>query len=188
MYSVRLSIPLLVKLNIHNQCLNVNLVSPAYIIGYGSMCYRAPGYKIYSGNVMRCSFINKSDNKSVNALIYKLQRRRSHASTEIDQDTASAAQLLVILTLSKFGSYADVLLVKHDKEFNKYSLEELCRKNINQLRRYLGPVIETWLLDDNTALTTAFEMMNEGRLLNVTISEIERYYGVRTPARIDPGR
>jgi hypothetical protein len=107
-----------IKLNIHNQCLNVDLVSPIYITDYGLECYRAPTHKVYAGNIMRFGFvIYKLGKKSNGALIYKLQRRQSHESTEFCKNTSSTAQLLVAWRISKSKKlYADVLLIEHDKK------------------------------------------------------------------------
>jgi hypothetical protein len=110
MYAVSLHIQPSVKLNIHNQCLNVDLVSPAYVTCGWLDCHRVPGHQVYVGDTMRSGFIIKSDNESSGALMYKLQRKRSHASAEIDKDTSSTAQLLVVWRIS--GSkklYTDVL-------------------------------------------------------------------------------
>jgi hypothetical protein len=64
----------------------------------------------------------------------------------------------------------------------------LCHKNRNQFRLYSISVIETWLLNDNTALTTASEIMNEGYLLDITISEVGGCHCARIPAHIDSKR
>jgi hypothetical protein len=61
------------KVNIHNQCLNVDLVSSIYTIGNGLECYKSPDYRVYAGNIMRSGFIiNKSDDASYGVLICKL--------------------------------------------------------------------------------------------------------------------
>jgi hypothetical protein len=186
--TVRLPIRPSVKLNIHNQCSNFDLVSPAYITHDRSECYRTPGHKVYAGDTMKSGFIIKSNDVVDGALIYKLQRRQSHESTEIGDDISSAAQLLVVWRISEFKKlYADVLLVEHDErlDWNKYKLGKLYRENIDQFKLYPVPVIETWLLDDNTALMTTFKIMDGGQLLNITISEVEEANYERTPAYID---
>jgi hypothetical protein len=190
-YGVSLTIQPSFKLSIYNQCLNVDLVSPVYITDRRSECYMAPNQKVYAGNMMRSSFIIKSGYESYGALIYRLKRKQSHKSIKIGKDTSIVAQLLVIWRISERKElYADVLLIEHDKELDldKKHLKELRYKNISQLRMYPAPAIETWLSNDNTALKTTPDIMNGGQLLNITISQIERYNYVRMPAHIDPER
>jgi hypothetical protein len=185
--AVRLDIWPSVKLDIHNQCLNIDLVSPTYIVSHRSECHRLPDYKVCVGNKMRSGFIIKSGNGSDGALIYRLQRKQTHKSIEIGKDTPSATHLLVVWEFS--GSeelYADVLLVEHDNEFdwNKDNLKSLYRKNFGLFKWFTDSAIETWSLDNVTLMIT-FEIMNECHLLNIIISEIEKYNGARTPVRID---
>jgi hypothetical protein len=94
----------------------------------------------------------------------------------------------VVWRTSKFKSYANVLLVEYDKGFDwdKNNLKQFYRKNIDQFRLYPAPVTGTWLLDDNTALMTTFEIMYEDHILNITISEVKKHNYVRTLAYIDP--
>jgi hypothetical protein len=101
-YSDSISIQSSFKLNIHSQCLNVDLISPVYITNDGLECYRAPGHRVCAGDAMRPSFIlYTSCNKSNGALIYKLQRRQSYESIEISKDTSGAAYLLVVWEISE---------------------------------------------------------------------------------------
>jgi hypothetical protein len=191
-YAVRIYIKPSIKLNIHNQCLDVDLVSPTYIIHGWLDCHKPFDYKVCAGDTMRSGFtIYNPENEPNGILIYGLQRKRPHESTEISKSTSNVAHLLVIWGISKSKKlYSDVLLVKHDRIsiWNKDNLEELYCKNVNQFRQYSSTIKETWSLDDNVALMTAFEMMNGGRILDITISEVERNNYVRTPAYIDPER
>jgi hypothetical protein len=126
-YTVRLIIPSSIKLDIHNQCLNVDLVYPVYGTGSELECHRPPDYKVHAGNTMRSAFIIKSDDVLLGgALIYRLQRRQSHGSADIGRDTSNSVHLLVVWDISEFNElYADVLLVECDKrlDWNKYDLE-----------------------------------------------------------------
>jgi hypothetical protein len=188
-YALSLPVQPSVKLDIHNQCLNVDLVSPIYTT-YGRLeCHRPPDYKVCAGNTIRSSFIiNEPGNGSGGILIYKLQRKQTNESTEISKDTSSAIHLLVVWEIS--GSkmlYAGVLLVEYDKRFdwNKNDLKYLHRKSFGRLRQFPDSATETWSLDDNMTLMITFEIMNEGQLLNVTISEVKRNSYVETPVHID---
>jgi hypothetical protein len=192
MYASRLCIQPLIKLNIHNQCFNINFVSPVYITDSELECYMPPDYKVCTGDIMRSGFaINESGNGSGAALICKLQKKQPHKSIEIGENTSNTVYLLVVWRISKFNElYADVLLVEHNKGFdwNGDNLEKLYRENISRFRLYPVPVVETWLLDDNTALMTMLEVMNGGQLLNVIISEVEKHNYVRRPAHTNPER
>jgi hypothetical protein len=188
-HAVSLPIQPSIKLSIHNQCLNVDLVSPIYTT-YGRLeCHRAPNHNAYVGDVMRCDFIVcDSGNESCGILICELQRKQLHESTEICKDTSNAAYLLVVWGISKSNRlYADVLLIEHDKIFiwSIDKLRELYRKNVNQFRLHPVPVTETWLLDDNTALTTTSKIVDRDLTLNIIIFETERDNSTRIPAHID---
>jgi hypothetical protein len=192
MYTVSLCIRPSFKLDIHNQCLNIDLVSPTYITDYRLECHRPPDYKVYTGNTMRSGFIVYSPcQKPSGILICKLQKRPSHESAEIGEGTSSTIHLLVVWGISKYKNlYVDVLLVKHDKGFdwNENDLRELCYKNINRFRLCPNSVTEIWSLYDDTTLATISEIMNEGQLLNIIISEIDISNCVRMPVHINPER
>jgi hypothetical protein len=186
MYVISLFVQPSIKLNIHNQCLDVDLASLVYVTSDGLECHRSPDYKVYAGDTMRSGFIIKSDDRSYGVLIYELQRKQSHKSTEIGEDTSSSVHLLVVWRISESKElYTDVLLVEHDKGSDKDNLSTLYDKNISLFRLCPASVIETWLLNDNTALMITSEIMDKGQLLNITISEIERYDCVRKPAHTD---
>jgi hypothetical protein len=116
-YAVRPTIKPSFKLNIHHQCLDVNLVSPTYITDDELECHRPPDYKVCAGNAMRFGFISGMlDNVSYGVLIYKLQRKQKHESAEISKDTSSAACLLVVWRIFEYKELcADALLIRHDK-------------------------------------------------------------------------
>jgi hypothetical protein len=190
-YTASLTIQPSFKLNIHNQCLNVDLVSPTYTASNRVECHRPPDYKVYAGDMMKSRFIIKLDNELGGALIYKIQRRLSYESTEISENASSPVHLLVVWKISASKELrVDVLLVKHDNGFvwSTNNLKNLYRENIHRLRLYSVPIIETWLLNDNTALKTAFEIVNEDYVLDVTISEVEKHNCARKPEHIDPKR
>jgi hypothetical protein len=188
MYVVSLNIQPSIKLNIHNQCLNVDLISPTYITHHRLECHRPPDYKVCAGNTTKSGFIIESGYASYGILIYRLQKKQSHESNEIDKGTASAAHLLVVWKFSKFNElYADVLLARYDKRFNwdRDDLEFLYNKNDSQFRLCPDSATETWLLDDNTVLITAFKIMNEDHILDITVSEVEGDNGTWMPVHVN---
>jgi hypothetical protein len=189
-YTVSLLITPAVKLNIHNQCLNIDLVSPMYDTSCGAECYKPLNYKACARDIDGSIFMIGLDDEYNGVLIYELQRRQSHTSTEIGKDTLNVIRLLVVWSVKYMKLYADVLLVEHDKVFNwnEDNFKKLYRKNINQFRLFSGSATETWSLDDNVVLMTTFEPINESFILNIAISEVERNNGTRTLVYIDSER
>jgi hypothetical protein len=188
MYTVSFSIESLFKLNIHNQCLNIDLVSPTYINANKSECYRPPKYKVCANDTMRSAFIIESDDVFVcGVLICKLQKRQTHESTEFGEDASSSVYLSVIWGTFKSKLYIDVLLVEHDKGFdwNRNDLVKLDINNSDRFRHFSESATEIWSLDDNTTLMTTLEIINEDRTLNVTVSEVKRGNNARIPVHVD---
>jgi hypothetical protein len=143
---------------------------------------------VYAGDTMRSGFMVRWDTESYGILIYKLQRKKSHEYTEINEDTSDTAHILLVWKISKFKElYADVLLVECDRRFdwNENNLGRLYDMNFKQDGLFSDITTKTWLLDDNIALMTTFEIMNEDRMLNITISEVERDNNTRIPIHID---
>jgi hypothetical protein len=189
MYTVSIPIEPLFKLNIHNQCSDVDLISSTYIIHGWSECYRPPDYKVCTGDTMRSGFIIKSDNEFDGALIYKLQKKQLHKSTEISEDISNVIQLLVVWRISASKKlYAAVLLVEHDKGLDKDDLRELYHRNFGRFRLCPDATAEAWSLDDNTALKTTCNIMDEDHILDITVSEVERDNSAKIPTYIDSER
>jgi hypothetical protein len=186
-YNARLVIPPSFKLNIHNQCLNVDLVSPTYIIDNGLECHRLPDYKVYAGDTIRSGFIIKSNDVSAGFLIYKIQRKKLHKSTRISEDTPSTTHLLVMWVISGSELRTDILLVEHDErlEWNKDNLRKLCFENSGRFRLFSDFVEETWSLNDNVVLMTRSKIMSESCTLDIIISEAEKDDNTRMLAHIN---
>jgi hypothetical protein len=188
MYVVRLNIRPSFKLNIHNQCSNVDLVLPIHITGDELECHRPPNYKVCASGTMESAFIIKWDRASYGILIYKLQKKQPHEDTETNEDTSSVTHLLVVWEISGSKKLCtDVLLVEHDKGFDwgKDDLEELYHKNSHRFRLWPNSVTEIWSLDDEVALMTTFKMMNRDYILDITISEVEKDNDTRMPVHIN---
>jgi hypothetical protein len=190
MYAVSIRIQPTFKLNIHNRCLSVDLVSPVYITNNMLECYRPPNPKVCVGSVMgSCFTVLSRKTESHGALIYRLQRKQPHESTEINKSISSAVHILITWKLFEFKTlYADLLLIEHEKGFGKVNLKKLRHENVSRFRMCSDFAAEMWSLDDNTALMTKFEVMNKGRLLNVSILEVGRDNGARSIAHISPER
>jgi hypothetical protein len=189
-YTISLYIKPSIKLNIYNQCLNVDLISPTYIINDDLKWYRPPNHTVCTGDTMRTGFIvHDPGNESGGALIYRLQRKQSHEFTEMSEDTSDPTHILMVWEISRSNElFADVLLLEHNKRFDKDDLKDLYHKNINRFRLFPYSVTEIWSLYDNITLMTTFEIMNRGRILNINISEVKKDNNTRMPVHIDQER
>jgi hypothetical protein len=177
-YAVRLRIKSSFKLNIRNQCWNVGLVSPIYVTDVMLECYRPPKYEVYAGDTMKSGFmINNLNDESYGVLMYKLQRRQLHESTEISEDTSNVAHLLVVWEISEFSKelYADVLLVECDETFtwDEDELKKLYCENHDRLKEYNGVISNTWFMENSMTLKTTFSarVLKGSPELNISISE-----------------
>jgi hypothetical protein len=187
-YTIRLSIKPSVKLNIHNQCSNIDLISPTYHLDVNVDCHRPPDYKVCTGDITRSGFISRSEKNFYAVLIYKLQRKQPGSSTEMSKDTSRAAHLLVVWRLSWRNEFhADVMVVEYDKGhiWKDDDLKKLYHENIYSSKLYPGTATEIWSLNDNVALMATSEAISEDRIVNVTISEVEKGNSMRTPICID---
>jgi hypothetical protein len=191
MYAASLYVWQSVKLNIHNQCLSVDLIFPIYITHDELECHIPLDYEVCAGNTMKSGFIDKSYDVPYGALIYKLQRRLSNQTIETSKCASSIAYLLVAWRISESKVlYADILLIEYDEEFDwsKDNLRELHFKNFDRFRMCPDSATKTWLLGADAALMTTFEIMNRDYILDITISEVGIDNYVRTPVHIDKGR
>jgi hypothetical protein len=184
-YAVRLSIQPVMKLNIHNQCSNVDLVSPTCVAFGGLERHRPPNYKVCPGDTMSSAFVIEREKRTsasatesavvpVGALICRLQKKQTDEFTGICEDTSSIVYLLVFWGISKYGAlHADILLVEYDKilDWSKSDLGRLHNNNTDQFKWFPYSVAKTWLLDDNTGLMTKSEFVSEHYILDITISE-----------------
>jgi hypothetical protein len=183
-YTVSLLIPSSFKLDIHNQRLDVSLVSPVYVVSDGLECYRAPDYKVYTGDTMRSGFIIKPNNVPYGVLVYKLRGRPSRESTETGENTSSTVHLLVVWRISEFKMlYADVLLIEHTKTFtwNRDILNKLYYENHDRLKKSIDTISDKWLIYNNMVLKTTFSVrgLRENPKLSISISEERDEYAIR---------
>jgi hypothetical protein len=181
-YTVSLRIPLSFKLNIHNQCLHVDLASPIYVISDGLECHRPPDHKVHAGSTTKSAFMIESDNASCGALIYKVEQ--IHESAEIGKDASNAAYLLTAWSISESKElHANVLLIKHDEAFtwNKDKLGSFCYENCERLKEYTDTISDTWCMNNNTTLKTTFSVgdLRGNSELSISISEERDDYAIR---------
>jgi hypothetical protein len=161
------------ELNIHNQCSNVDLVSPKYITGDELECYSSPG-DVHAGDARGFLFIIKSDDTSYGVVIYEIRRKQKHESTETSEDTSSVVYLLVVWEISESKELCvDVLLIEHDRfDWCKNNLNRLYYVSHDWLKEYNDTISNTWFID-NMVLKTSFKVGGSKRSpeLSMSISE-----------------
>jgi hypothetical protein len=186
-YAVSLDLQLPAYVTIHNQCLNIKLVSPVYF-GNGAVCSRLFDQQID---------INAKVNDFEGAFLYKLQRfvepNVQHdvdiLTTETDKSGTKCVRILMAWKVkdSKLSLY--VVLVEHTKGFtwNEDKLKRLYYENHNRLKGYDDTILDTWYMDDNMTLKTSLKLRGTKRNfeLNIFISEGGRDDYAMRPLRVD---
>jgi hypothetical protein len=169
------SIPSKVKLIIHHQFPNIELVSPVYV-GNGARCL-SPDQTIDVGSAVQVDFKCSSG-----ALSYKLQRKN-------ESNDATCTQLLIAWEVRDSGEFFVVPnIIAHDKShiWDETRLEKLtgdCR--VLGMRH--GSIEDTWLMYDNTVLMIRVNVICEAKCykLEVIISEGSIKDDTQRPRYID---
>jgi hypothetical protein len=124
-HTVSLDLQLPSRVNIHNQCLNIKLISPVYFSN-GAVCFMLSGQQIDIDTRMSASFeINATQDEFEDALLYRLQRYVESndqnsvdtSATETNKNEAKCVQVLVAWKVKDFENSLYVVLVEHTKEF-----------------------------------------------------------------------
>jgi hypothetical protein len=171
---------------IHNQCSNIELVSPVYF-GNEVVCPKLSDQQMNISAKMRTCFeINAARDDFEGALLFKLQRYvGSNAQHNTDtltiktnKNETKCVQMFVAWKIISSEPFVHVVLVEHTKEFtwNEDALKKLYYGNHHQFWGYDDVISDTWFIDDNMALRTAFGVRDlKGNFeLNISISEGER--------------
>jgi hypothetical protein len=194
MHIISLDIQLPSCVTIHNQCLNIELVSPVYF-GNGAVCPKLSDQQIDISTEMKARFeINTIQDEFEGALLFKLQRHSGNqysadtSTIETNKNGAKCVQMLAAWKVKDSKPLLHVLLIEHAKEFtwNEDNLKKLYDKNFGWLKEYNDAISDTWLMDDNMALKTSFEVRGlKGNFeLSISIFEEKDDYAIR-PLCID---
>jgi hypothetical protein len=186
-YTISLNLQLPALVTIHNQCSNIELVSPVYF-GNGAVCPKLFDQQIAIDTEIRTSFeIYATQDGFEGALLYKLQkhvvsddqRNMDTLTTKTNENEAKCVQLLVAWKVKDSKSFVYETLVEHVKEFtwDENELRKLYNKNHSRLKEYNSIMSDRWLIDNNMVLKTSFEVRGlKGNFeLSISISEEERY-------------
>jgi hypothetical protein len=165
---------------VHNQCSDLELVSPAYF-GYNAIWHMPPDQKVDANTVARAGFgrdITKDEFAS--ALIYKLQRRKcpesdDQSNADSTKDTSTSLQLLVIWKANDWHDnkfFIRVLLIKHSNAtaWDEDTLEKLHSTYCALLKDDYN-IKDIWMLDDATVLITTSNWKYVSCATKITISE-----------------
>jgi hypothetical protein len=199
-YTVSLALQLPVCVTIHNQCSNVELVSPVYF-GNGAICPKLSNQQINIGIAMRVCFeINATQDDFEGALLYRLQRYvkldvqcgTDILTTETNKNDTKCVHILIVWKVKDSKHFLYAVLVEHIKGFtwSEDKLKRLYYENHNRLKGYDDTILDTWYMDDNMTLKTSLKVRGTKRNfeLNVFISEEERDDYAMKPLYIDPKR
>jgi hypothetical protein len=175
-----------ISFNLHNQCKDINLISPVCFI-HGGKWHAVPDQKIGVNDVMRNRVeFDSGQNTLEGALIYKIQKRHNSKFDKYSQDESEDTQLLVAWRVRRGAEpIICVLLVEHDSELDEDKLRRLYQKCWNSLEKQVDFIGSNWLLDDTTSLETTVKVINGGCTLSIFISEemgddIERPFWINT--------
>jgi hypothetical protein len=175
-----------IKMNIHNQCSNFNLIYTGYFSA-------GVGWNMQLNLKVKANSIESVDFKCSLAtpegvLTYQLEKEHVKPS---HRPKPTYLQLFVAW---KYEGYKDVCvfvqLIKCYKAFHwgEIQLEEYYQRCANQLYTYTGPIKDTWLINYDTVLMTGLELDFTQRdgALNITISEGVRDEYTKIPEPLDP--
>jgi hypothetical protein len=182
------------KLNIHNQCLNIKLVSPIYF-GNGAVHLVLSGQRTDISTEMKTRFgIDTTRDEFEGALLYRLQKYSDNkcntdtSTTETKENKTTQLYMLVTWKVKDSEPLVCIALVEHAKEFtwNEDELRKLYNINRGWLKKYDNSASYTWFMDDNIALKTFFGIRSlKGNFgLNIFISEEKDDYAMR-PLYVD---
>jgi hypothetical protein len=158
----------LVSLNIHNECQDINLISPVYFI-HGGKWHVVPGQEIDVGTVMSNHIEpNFRQDMLEGALVYNIQRKYSESS----QDKSNHVWLLVAWE-GKYtrGSHVCALVVEYNKELDEDKLRRLYQKRWPLLKERANNTGGNWTLNDKTVLTITIKTTNRGYRWDIFVSE-----------------
>jgi hypothetical protein len=167
------------KVNIHNQYSNFHLKGERHF----NACIdwdEEPAEKVYAGNIMSVDLV-PSLSTFEGRLTYDLEKRGVESTY---------TRLFVAW---KSEGYKEICVFVHLIEYEvwygwtKSTLEEYCQRYASQLCAYTGPIKDAWLMPNGAVLMTELELDFTQRdgVLNITISEVEKYHNTRTPIHID---
>jgi hypothetical protein len=195
-YTISLKFQSPSRIIIHNQCSNINLVSPIYF-GNGAVCPSLANQQIDINTATKMQFeINTTQDEFEGVLLYKLQRNvasddQNNRNTRTKNE-AKCVYIFVAWKVKDAEPFVRVALVEHTKNivWNEDKMKELYEKNCGGLKKYNDSISDTWIIDDYMTLKTMFEIedLEKNFELSISISEEEKDDDAMKPLCVHPKR
>jgi hypothetical protein len=157
-----------VSLNIHNQCKNINLISPVCFM-HGGRWNEVLDQEI-DVNVVMKNHIEFDAEQDIleGALVYKVQKKH----VESDQDESKCIWLLVAWSGEhKKGLHVCALLAEYNKRLDEDRLGKLYERRWPLLKTQVNTTKSNWMLNDTTMLVMTIRVANRGYRWDIFISE-----------------
>jgi hypothetical protein len=174
------------RVNIHNQSTDFKLTNREYFENYLSW-NKYPDVEVDAGSM------TSVDLTSIWAvfegvIMYELHRKCIKSDDQLGSIYAS------LFIAWRFEGYKMLLvcvrLIEYDKQikWNRIKLKEYYQRYVDQFSTYTGPIKDTWLIDDDTVLTTELRLdfTQTNDILNITVSEGIKDERTRRPVWLDP--
>jgi hypothetical protein len=173
-----------IDVTVHNQCPNIELISPVYFYNCGAH-YEHPVERIYYSAILKTTFsLDLDQDEPGGILMYKMQRKRntwSNYRSSIDlicaEDISEMMRLLVIWKIRRSEEpKVNIVLVENGDELvlNEDELAQLYDKVDNIFFNYYS---RRWLTCNNKVLETTYRVVHEeGLELRITISQGVKYW------------
>jgi hypothetical protein len=202
MCTVSLTLCRTIDVTVHNQCPDIELISPVYFCNCGV-------YNEYSVETMDVGAIIKigfsfdfDQDEHGGILMYEMQRKESirsdHrfntniTSAETAKDASKRIRLLVAWKIERFREPSmRIMLIEHEDELvmNEDKLAQLYDKINGQLTEHYTASKSKWLVCDNIILMMIYEsVQEEGIGLKITISRGDKDEDTKLALWIDSER
>jgi hypothetical protein len=186
-----------VKLIIHHQFPGIELVSPVYANRHAT-CHLPLDQKVDVGSKVQVGFnIDPTQNESIGALMYKLQKKSTNQLNKdaiYSEEEARHIQLVMFWRVNNSSKefYIYSLLIERDKNqvWDGDRLIELAKYYYLRYTRHES-IKDTWLMHNNTVLVTGVNATREESYykLEMTIYETSvEDNDTRRPRYIDVNR
>jgi hypothetical protein len=181
-YTVSLKFQSPTSVIIHNQCLNIELISPVYF-GNGTVYHGLSDQQIDINAAIKIRLeINATQDEFEGALLYKLQMN-FHNPHDMDVSTTEThvmnySYMLVAWKMRDSEPFVHIVLIEYTEKFvwNEDKLKKLYDKSCDRLKKYDDIISDAWIIDDNMTLKTVskIENLETNFELNISISEEEK--------------
>jgi hypothetical protein len=199
MHVISLNLYKALNVIVHNQHLDIKLLSPVYFCNHGTY-HEYPVKRTDDGVMMKTGFrFDPEKDKPSGMLMYQVKRKGNAVFslqpsidtiyTDIIKETSKMMRLLVTWRCKHFEEpEVRIVLVEYDDEsiLNEDKLAQLYDKIDTMLPNHYRC---TWLVDDNAALKAAYKAVQKEDLeLKITISKELEYLSSTKPMWVDPER